>query len=89
MNPVLLKPKGDFTSNVIIQGKSIGDMNFYDYQHKYHDDAFNAIKESFNILSEEYDIIVIEEQVLLQKSICEIRILQIWKLPILLMQMLS
>ena len=60
MNPVLLKPKGDFTSNVIIQGKSIGDMNFYDYQHKYHDDAFNAIKESFKILSEEYDIIIIE-----------------------------
>ena len=60
MNPVLLKPKGDFTSNVIIQGKSIGDMNFYDYQHKYHDDAFNAIKESFDILSKEYDIIVIE-----------------------------
>lgn len=60
MNPVLLKPKGDFTSNVIIQGKSIGDMNFYDYQHKYHDTAFNAIKDSFNKLSEEYDIIVIE-----------------------------
>ena len=60
MNPVLLKPKGDFTSNVIIQGKSIGDMNFYDYQHKYHDDAFNAIKESFRILSEEYDVIIIE-----------------------------
>ena len=60
MNPVLLKPKGDFTSNVIIQGKSIGDMNFYDYQHKYHDTAFNAIKESFNILASEYDIIIIE-----------------------------
>ena len=60
MNPVLLKPKGDFTSNVIIQGKSIGDMNFYDYQHKYHDTAFDAIKDSFNKLSKEYDIIVIE-----------------------------
>ena len=60
MNPVLLKPKGDFTSNVIIQGKSIGDMDFYDYQHKYHDKAFNAIKESFNKLSEEYDVIIIE-----------------------------
>ena len=60
MNPVLLKPKGDFTSNVIIQGKSIGDMDFYDYQHKYHDTALNAIKESFEILSEQYDIIVIE-----------------------------
>ena len=60
MNPVLLKPKGDFTSNVIIQGKSIGDMNFYDYQHKYHDTAFNAMKDSFNKLSSEYDIIIIE-----------------------------
>ncbi len=60
MNPVLLKPKGDFTSNVIIQGKSIGDMNFYQYQHDYHDYAFMAIQESFNILKEEYDIIIIE-----------------------------
>ncbi|MCI6994319.1 cobyric acid synthase CobQ [uncultured Methanobrevibacter sp.] len=60
MNPVLLKPKGDFTSNVIIQGKSIGDMNFYDYQHKYHDTALEAIKKSFNILKEEYDVIIIE-----------------------------
>ncbi len=60
MNPVLLKPKGDFTSNVIIHGKSIGDMNFYDYQHKYHDTALNAIRESFNLLSEQYDVIIIE-----------------------------
>ena len=60
MNPILLKPKGDFTSNVIIQGKSIGDMNFYDYQHKYHDRALKAIKESFEILSKKHDIIIIE-----------------------------
>ena len=57
MNPILLKPKGDFTSNVIIQGKSIGDMNFYQYQHDYHNTAFEAIQESFNILKEKYDII--------------------------------
>ncbi|MBQ2665429.1 cobyric acid synthase CobQ [Methanobrevibacter sp.] len=60
MNPILLKPKGDFTSNVIIQGKSIGDMNFYDYQHKYHDTALKAIHESFEILSDQYDVIIIE-----------------------------
>lgn len=60
MNPVLLKPKGEFTSNVIIQGKSIGDMDFYKYQHDYHDEALKAIKESFDKLNEEYDIIVIE-----------------------------
>ncbi|WP_299524146.1 cobyric acid synthase CobQ [uncultured Methanobrevibacter sp.] len=60
MNPILLKPKGNFTSNVIIQGKSIGDMNFYQYQHDYHDIAYKAIQESFNILKEKYDIIIIE-----------------------------
>ena len=35
-------------------------MNFYQYQHDYHDYAFRAIKESFNILKEKYDIIIIE-----------------------------
>ena len=60
MNPILLKPKGNFTSNVIIQGKSVGDMNFYDYQHKYHDSALKAIRESFDILSARHDIIIIE-----------------------------
>lgn len=35
MNPVLLKPKEDFTSQVIVHGKPEGDMNFYDYQHKF------------------------------------------------------
>jgi len=60
MNPVLLKPKGDFTSNVIIQGKSIGDMDFYEYQNKYRKTALKAIHESFDILSEKYDVIIIE-----------------------------
>lgn len=60
MNPVLLKPKGEFTSDVIIQGKSIGDMDFYKYQHDYRNQALKAIKDSFNKLSEEYDVIIIE-----------------------------
>ena len=60
MNPILLKPKGEFTSNVIIQGKSIGDMDFYKYQHEYHDEALKAIKESLSILEKEYDVIIIE-----------------------------
>lgn len=60
MNPILLKPKGEFTSNVIIQGKSIGDMDFYRYQHDYHDRALDAIRDSFDRLSQEYDVIIIE-----------------------------
>lgn len=60
MNPILLKPKDKFKSDVIFQGKSIGDMDFYTYQHDYHDMALKIIKESFDKLNEEYDIIIIE-----------------------------
>ncbi|MGL4670541.1 MAG: cobyric acid synthase CobQ [Methanobacteriaceae archaeon] len=60
MNPILLKPKGNFISQVIVQGKSIGDMNFYDYQNKFRDTALNAINESLNQLKKDYDIIIIE-----------------------------
>lgn len=60
MNPILLKPKGEFTSQVIIQGTAIGDMNFYDYQHNCREYALNAINESLNILKEKNDIIIIE-----------------------------
>ncbi|WP_409200831.1 cobyric acid synthase CobQ [Methanobrevibacter sp. DSM 116169] len=60
MNPILLKPKGEFISQVIVQGKAIGDMNFYEYQQNYREKALEAIEESLNILKSEYDIIVIE-----------------------------
>lgn len=60
MNPILLKPKGNFVSQVIIQGKAVADMNFYDYQHKFRKTAISAIKESLAILESEYDIIIIE-----------------------------
>lgn len=60
MNPILLKPKGNFTSQVIIHGKAIGDMNFYEYQHNCRDCALEAIHKSLDKLKEEYDIIFIE-----------------------------
>jgi len=60
MNPILLKPKGNFISQVIIHGKAIADMNFYEYQHDFRQTAISAIKESLNILKSQYDIIIIE-----------------------------
>ena len=60
MNPVLLKPKEDFTSQVIVHGKPAGDMNFYHYQHNFRDSALKAIKESLEELKKDYDVIVME-----------------------------
>ena len=60
MNPILLKPKGNFISQVIIQGKAVDDMNFYEYQHDFRETAISAIKKSLTILKSQYDLIIIE-----------------------------
>jgi adenosylcobyric acid synthase len=60
MNPILLKPKEDFISQVIVHGKPVNDMNFYDYQNSFREKALDAIKTSLNTLKREYEIIVIE-----------------------------
>lgn len=60
MNPILLKPKEDFISQVIVHGKPAGDMNFYHYQNHFREEALKAIKTSLNVLNNDYDIIVIE-----------------------------
>ncbi len=60
MNPILLKPKEDFISQVIVHGKPAGDMDFYHYQNNFREEAIKAIKTSLEVLKENNDIIVIE-----------------------------
>lgn len=60
MNPILLKPKEDFVSQVIVHGQPAGDMNFYHYQQNFREHALKAIEESLEYLKKEYEIIVIE-----------------------------
>jgi adenosylcobyric acid synthase len=60
MNPILLKPKEDFISQVIVHGKPAGDMNFYHYQNNFRQEALEAIESSLKSLKNDYDIIIIE-----------------------------
>ncbi len=60
MNPILLKPKEDFISQVIVHGKPAGDMNFYYYQNNFREEALKAIDSSLEALKKDYDIIFIE-----------------------------
>ena len=60
MNPILLKPKGSFLSQVIVQGKPAGDMRFDDYQNNFREQALTAINDSLDKLKEDYDIIILE-----------------------------
>ncbi|MDP5337037.1 MAG: cobyric acid synthase CobQ [Nodularia sp. (in: cyanobacteria)] len=60
MNPILLKPQGDMTSQVIIKGRAVGRVKASDYYEQYFDIGWQAIQESLKHLSTEYDLLVCE-----------------------------
>ncbi|MBR4904005.1 MAG: cobyric acid synthase, partial [Selenomonadaceae bacterium] len=60
MNPVLLKPTGNATSQVIINGRAVGVMSAKEYHMGYSLKAFDAVKAALQKLSAEFDTIIIE-----------------------------
>lgn len=60
MNPILLKPMGDMTSQVIIRGEAVGRVNAADYYKDYFDRGWQAICESLDCLKANFDFIVCE-----------------------------
>ena len=60
INPVLLKPTGNATSQVIINGRPVGVMSAAQYHQGYSLKAFEAVKAALQKLSAEFDTIVIE-----------------------------
>lgn len=59
MNPVLLKPQSDKTSQVIVQGKLRTTSAAADYQH-YRASLMNAVMESYTHLCAQADLILVE-----------------------------
>ena len=60
MNPVLLKPTGNACSQVIIDGRPVGNMSARDYHKGYSLKAFDAVKRALHELDKAYDTLVIE-----------------------------
>ncbi len=60
MNPILLKPQGDMTSQVILMGKAVGQVSAADYYEQYFTKGWQAIEESLRRLTNEFDLIVCE-----------------------------
>jgi adenosylcobyric acid synthase len=59
MNPVLLKPNSDTGSQVIVLGKPIGNMDFWEYTRD-RTPPLKAAREAFDSLAAGYDAIVME-----------------------------
>ncbi|MDR3239036.1 MAG: cobyric acid synthase [Clostridiales bacterium] len=59
MNPILLKPTGDSGSQVVVNGRPIGDMTataYYEYKHQLKPEILKA----YDSLAGDYDVIVVE-----------------------------
>ncbi len=60
MNPILLKPQGDMTSQVILMGTAVGQTQAADYYRDYFDRGWSAITNCLDKLAGEFDYIVCE-----------------------------
>jgi adenosylcobyric acid synthase len=60
MNPILLKPQGDMTSQVILMGQSAGRVGAAEYYEKFFDRGWQAITSSLDQLQKDYGYIVCE-----------------------------
>ena len=60
MNPILLKPQGDHTSQVILKGRPIGRTTAERYYEEFFSTGWQAIQESLARLSQEFDLLICE-----------------------------
>lgn len=60
MNPILLKPKKDMVSQVVVHGKPYRDLDARTYREKYLPEAEAVVKEALARLRQAYDAVVIE-----------------------------
>jgi adenosylcobyric acid synthase len=60
MNPILIKPSGDNSSQVIVHGKIWGRVTAADYHQRRVEELLPSVRESFETLASQHDIIVLE-----------------------------
>jgi adenosylcobyric acid synthase len=60
MNPILLKPCGDMTSQIVVRGKIWGRLTASDYHLRRVEELLPIVRESYEILALQNDIIILE-----------------------------
>ncbi len=89
MNPVLLKPTGNSSSQVVLMGKPLRNMDAREYHQEYNTKALGVIEECLDYM-EQYQVAVIEgagspvEVNLKDRDIVNMKIAKMAKAPVLL-----
>jgi len=60
MNPILIKPLGASSSQVVVRGKIWGRVTAADYHLRRVEELLPIVRESYNALASEYDVIILE-----------------------------
>lgn len=60
MNPILLKPQGNMTSQVIVHGQAVGTYRALDYYQDWFTSGWEAVTKSLDRLSREYEWLICE-----------------------------
>ncbi len=60
MNPILLKPAGDMTSQVVVRGEIWGRLSAADYHQRRVEELWPIVRASYETLASQYEVIVLE-----------------------------
>jgi adenosylcobyric acid synthase len=60
MNPILIKPSSESSSQVVVQGKIWGRVTAADYHQRRVEELLPAVRESYETLASQYDVILLE-----------------------------
>jgi len=90
MNPILLKPVSNISSEVILLGKHHATLSGKDYQQQFFHIGLAAIKKALNKLRESYDTVIIEgagspvEMNLKDRELVNMRVAELANMPVIL-----
>jgi adenosylcobyric acid synthase len=60
MNPILIKPSGDQSSQVVVRGKIWGRVTAADYHRRRIEELLPVVRESYDSLASQHDVIILE-----------------------------
>ena len=89
MNPILLKPRADAMSQIVLLGKALGDMPAREY-YRHGARLWPAVRSSYAAIAREVDVVVIEgagspaEPNLMRRDLANMRVAAMAKAPVLL-----
>ena len=60
MNPILLKPAGNMTSQIVVRGRIWGKLSASDYHQRRVEELLPIVRESYEILAAQHEVIILE-----------------------------